>query len=854
MHARAKLKYGAASALILGWALGQPAFAQTADAAAAAQQANAAGANEPGAGTSTLGEVVVTARRRAESLQEVPATVNAVTSETIQKLNLLDFKEIQSVTPGLELSGGNEGFDATVSLRGVTVDPQSSAQPVAQFYVNEVVVEPNAVFQSMFDVGQIEVLRGPQGTLRGRSAPAGAITVSTRRPDVRDFGGFVDLTGGSHEAFNVTGALNLPIIKDMLAVRFAGVVDDNELGGVRSLNSSLEPYKRTEGFRTSVLFEPTENLDVQLMYQGMKANSRVFPQVAGAGAPGPGPDNALAPVLADLSCIPPRPCLLLPQAPLAGYNGPAIRAGDRLAVSEGATTSSQRFHLVTANVDWRFAGQKLSYVGGWQQQKFETLIPQDAFNQFAGEFFSDVRTNKRETIHELRLASEEPIFGMFDYTVGAFYSRFHSTVNGDQPTLLTISNPFATTPAPGGFFIPRPTLINPGRLANVVISLHPRSKELSYFGTLTTHIGDRTELTLGARHIHVEQSFAGPYGVAGEGSSTCIDFPLPPTLVPDFCFANAAPTSAIKNNEWVWNASLSHRFTDQLLAYANVGTSFRPGPFAIVTIPLEFPGFESAADLRFLRPETSRGVEIGVKANFLDNRATLNVAAYRQTYDDYIFLTRPTYRYDAAGQSVGTTEFAANANAVVNGVDVDAAFQVTPNWTIAGAVSWAEGNFDHDEVPCNDSNFDGVPDNGVPTPAGFVGSGVIVARCVSDDAINTAPPWSLSLQSEYVQALSDRIDGFVRGLFTYYPDNPNRSQDITIDSYGILNLYAGLRDADGRWQVTVFAKNATDTGQLLSQGLEPSQNPYFGAGGYRNVTYTPPREFGINVRYALGSS
>lgn len=273
----------------------------------------------------------------------------------------------------------------------------------------------------------------------------------------------------------------------------------------------------------------------------------------------------------------------------------------------------------------------------------------------------------------------------------------------------------------------------------------------------------------------------------------------------------------------------------------------------MITIPLEGPGLESANDLRFLAPETSRGVELGVKANFFDDRATLNVALYRQKYKDHIFLTRPTYRYDVAGGSVGTTEFVANGDAIVKGVDVEAAFQATPDWSISGAFSWTKGNFDDDEVPCNDSNFDGVPDNGVPTAAGFINAGVIVARCLSNESVTTAPRWTLSLQSEYARPISGSVDGFIRGLFTYYPDNPNRSQDIAIDNYDVLNLFAGIRSPDNEWEVTLFAKNATNTSQILSRGLEPSPNAYFGAAGYRNVSYTPRREVGLNVRYAFGS-
>ena len=129
----------------------------------------------------TLGEIVVTARRRAESLQEVPQTVNAVTAETLQKLNIRQFQDIQAVVPGLSLSPTPTGYQNAASLRGVSFDVNTGAQPTVAFYLNDAPVQLSFLFQSMFDVGQVEVLKGPQGTNRGISAPSGAPSEKTSR-------------------------------------------------------------------------------------------------------------------------------------------------------------------------------------------------------------------------------------------------------------------------------------------------------------------------------------------------------------------------------------------------------------------------------------------------------------------------------------------------------------------------------------------------------------------------------------------------------------------------------------------------------------------------------------------------
>ena len=125
-------------------------------------------------------------------------------------------------------------------------------------------------------------------------------------------------------------------------------------------------------------------------------------------------------------------------------------------------------------------------------------------------------------------------------------------------------------------------------------------------------------------------------------------------------------------------------------------------------------------------------------------------------------------------------------------------------------------------------------------------------------AVSMAPNWSANLQSEYSIPLAAGVDLYLRGLYTYYPENKNRSAGFTVDNYGLLNLYAGLRDGDGAWDLSLFARNVLDEGTTLS--MDPDQvesygdiQETFGPSGYYATSYTPRREVGLNVRYAFGS-
>jgi iron complex outermembrane receptor protein len=266
--------------------------------------------------------------------------------------------------------------------------------------------------------------------------------------------------------------------------------------------------------------------------------------------------------------------------------------------------------------------------------------------------------------------------------------------------------------------------------------------------------------------------------------------------------------------------------------------------------------------LTFLKPETSRSYEIGLKSTLMGGRARVDVAVWRQNYRNLIVF-KPNIPYlsnSGAGFSVSTFSFTANADAVVGGVDLDTAFQITPEWTVSAQYSYAGGHLTGgSKLPCNDSNFDGVPDQGQVTEVSQFPAGVLIALCPGG-AVSRNPLWNLSVQSEYARPVADRFDGFLRGLLTYYPQNDRVEPGFTVSNYSLLNLYAGLRSRDGAWEVALFARNALGRNVLLDRGTQFETagplSPFFVAqnvGDYVTATMTPRREVGVNLHYAWGS-
>jgi iron complex outermembrane receptor protein len=841
----------ASSAALATAAAAQPAQAPPAPAAASADD------------QAMLGEIVVTARRRSESLQEVPQTVNAVSADTLQKLNIKQFQDVQNVVPGLSLISNGTGFQASASLRGVTYDVVSTAQPTVALYFNDAPVQATFLFHTLFDIGQVEVLKGPQGTTRGVSAPSGAITITTHKPDLSQYGGYADVTLTDLQGRQAQGAINLPIIKDVLAIRFAAVVDANDFDGVRSIHNDLRPRSMTTATRTSISYEPSDLFNANVTYQHMDQKLTNFQQVSGPGS-GAFPNSA--------GSFP------------ASVN-PPLTPFDRAAVQDAANELKIHFDTVVAQLDSRIFGQHLSYVGSYQSQHL------DSFAEGGGASAGDVGNvlpgvavgqhvhtgydGGYVTSHEFRIASDPAPERFFDYTVGYFYRYQNNTGHVDNP------GPFL----PGAFGPPDQGVnfnaFNPAFQIPIAIDIPGSIQENSLFGNITFHLGENTELSGGIRHIwsivNSTSTLSLENGLvalpaAGFGGN-CAAANLASTY-PGFCDLPLPGGSIISNlhsraseTPNIYNVSLSHHFTRNFLAYVNTGTAFRP-PTASIGIQgqLANPPEPELQTLNFHPSERSRAYEVGFKSTWLGGRARLNAAFYRQRFTNLtIFIPGLVYNNVLPGQTpagafgepgayVPTNfDFTASVDALVQGFDVDAAFQVTQNWNVSAQMSYSDGKVKGSQVPCNVDDAAGNP---------VFNTGNLISLCPGG-SVSRLPFWNATFQSEYTQPVTDQMDGFFRILATYYPQNKNRAEpNFTVPNYSLVNLYLGVRSHDGAWEASLFARNSFNARRALDiSGAETNLTSSLATAfpdlihptGYFQTTLTPRREVGINVHYAWGS-
>lgn len=838
--------------------------------------------------------IIVTARRRDESIQDVPQVVNAVTAESIEKLNIRKFEDVTALVPGYSVNTARGSAGIISEMRGVSFNSNASGgSTTVEYYLNDAVAFGGTVTTALFDVAQIEVLRGPQGTLRGRATPSGSVNITTRAPNLSEVGGYASTTVDDNGGWNVNGAMNIPIVADKLAVRLAGVVTEDEGDQVRALTNSEDPGGESRALRASVRADPFDGvLVLDFKYTNLFRRQKNYAQVESA--------NQAFPTL-------------------FGASPTTIAATDRLGVTGLSANQRIKYEVFNWQAQLNQFGQQLTYVGAVTKGSFRSNDPQDtmgvfatdsgfnynsqaAFQQFAGarsicqigyaatvfapslclplgtlstgsqvNFENLQETFTNNASHELRLQNEERVAGIFDYVIGGF---LYTTESNIPFTARSAFGQGGTTPffAPG--LLPVPTSANIGTLlattpptgTNTVapyiagilttdIYIVNPTREESIFGNLTAHIGERTEISGGLRHIWFENDFS-QFQNQGTGSGA-----TPPAGTA----ATVQPTS--KQSHTIFTGSIKHNFSDDIMVYASVGSSWRPSRVNPSSVNRALATARQLAYLE-IQPETSTSYEAGFKSSLFDRRLRLNVTGFYQKYNNFAYATPTQIAYVNSAGTLARATFVASVPADVKGVEADFSLDVTPNWNIGGVLSFVDGKIKNGVVPCQDANpNDGIADGTSATTAQIIAADPTdrIGSCAISQRSSSLPRWSGTITSEYSQPLNDNMNGYLRGLFSWKGDaigDPANPYD-SVNAFGLLNMFLGLRDADGSWDISLYGKNITNTFRVLTRtpgALATVGQPttIYGTNStastnYFGITATPPREFGINVRFAFGS-
>ena len=803
---------------------------------ALAEQPEGAG-NSPALEQPALEEIVVTAQKRAERLLDVPMTVDALQGEQLQNLAIYDFQQLSQLSPGLVISN-ESSRNQTIQVRGISFQQYSGASPGVTVYWNEVEVSPTTALRPMFDVSQVEVLRGAQGTLRGDTSPAGQITITTRRPALDTFGFDVQQNVGNLSQLNTQGGVSIPIVTGVLGLRLAGLYDRNDEDGVVNITNGRHNRAQTRAGRATLEFKPLDSLDALLVYQHENADAVTYAPTAGPG------NSATFPLTPD---------------------GPALRASDEKATTPGPDDFHHELDETALSVRWDLGGYRVNYVGSYWDVSdpsdfsfdVNNAVPNPPASAFTGTYPGLAqrlsRNTQRQYTSELRFESTQGKF--WNFMFGAYYAHLNVSTEVFQG-----SDGGDTTTTPGA------VLDSPGpAVAHVVVPETVTTKALFTDQRFKLTENDLVDVGLRYTRYPVSRDSTIFLGLTPAGLGVPAAFlPFACGFVPGATvgggYCNLAPVKAVPASEAHTNQtgrsgslSYSHHFNADTMAYLSYARSYRPGGPVIgltANLPIQFLTFQ---------PETSDSYEIGLKTNLFDDRLQLFADVFHQKYKNFIGTAQGTiYTQNpsptGAPICTGGTGSGCNAGFTTNGPAETTGFEVTLRTKFTDHLytqlnlAYADAHYSNADLYCNDFNNTGVP-NASGTPS--VQPNKYVSTCRTSQSLSpTVGPWQFSANGEYSHALTSTVDGYLRGLVSFSSSAPgDPGAGLAIPATTTVNGFLGVRGSQGLhgWEGFLYVRNMFD-----SRYFRTSTNDQVVLGvptGYHNVFSTQPRQYGLTVSY-----
>ena len=768
---------------------------------ALAQAAAVAASPASSADNGEIARVIITAQKRKEDIREVPVSVSVMSSEQLKASQVNTVEDLTRNIPNISFSSQAGPGLGTVEIRGVSSQAGSATVAV---YLDDVSLTTRNLYSQgtaeprFFDIDSVEVLRGPQGTLYGASSLGGTIKFVSKQPDLKSFGGSATLTasGTQHGGTNwqEEGVLNVPVIKDRLAIRI-GLQSGHDSGYIdqvdpttharisRGINSAdwnvaklsakavIEP-----GWTISpaLFIQQVNTDDIDAAYLTDQSGSALASFQTSKKVSEPGRDRLAIPSLT----INGETKIGTLTAVLSGYQRRFNRIQDGTSINDPsfAVLNPDAYPGLVDDIDALTSAVQLS--NKIDQTSLEVrfsskdYVPNggNPFTWIAGMYVSDAST---------QVYDNEPVFG-----INAVFAK-HG-FNGEDPGLLD-----------GGF---------PGDFtgdSSYYSARHYHDKQASVFGEFTYHPTDKLAATVGLRFLDASQHFTrqGAFYYAGPGDHNALIDSKATATTPSFKLSwTVDPTTSL---------------------YANVSKGFRlgganrPVPDTVLVEQaihdLGLPSFPAAS----YAPDSLWNYEIGSKSSLWGNRVTLNMSAFLLKWKNIqqnITLGGSGFDYEAN-----------TGKAKSYGLEAELRARATENLTLMASAGYTHATFSQDIFQL------GTDDNG-----NF--------NVRKGDSVQGVPRGNLSLAFDYHWALTGDANAFVRGngqwtgkshgsLFRDDPDY-NRPSYFTADASTGVNF--------DKWEFTLFAKNVTNTHVAIQHPNIQNVNEAY---------YLRPRTIGVSGNY-----
>ncbi|MGH6631954.1 MAG: TonB-dependent receptor, partial [Sphingopyxis sp.] len=580
-----------------------PAFAAetTADdtGTAAEEEGESAAVTAASAASYDGAEIIVSARRRDESAQDVPIALSVVGAAQLEATGNYTLTQIQQIVPSLQVFSFNPR-NTNINIRGLGSNvalTNDGLENGVGFYVDNVYF--GRVGQSQFDLvdlQQIEVLRGPQGTLFGKNTTSGAINITSRKPSFDpEFSG--EASVGDYGYYQLRGSASGALIDDLLAVRISGSVTERRGFLYNDTQNERAQDYSNWSVRGQLLFTPTPDLEVRIIgdFARQKQNHvlNIFADYFGTYDNGAAIPNSFAER----------------AARFPGYSFPTIDPFARRGEADSHYQSNMDGYGVSGQVDWDIGAAKLTSISAYRWWDWNPANDGDS-TSLPVIVKAQQANRQRQFSQELRLASDTD--GPIDYVVGAYY--FWQVIRGKGASAYgpaaALWNRPATSPIPLAAW---EAALN-GFEANSTSD--PRTKSYALFGQLDWKFTDRLTLTAGLRYTHETKSGSfTQFHVAGTDLST-----LPAGLAAQAAALRAQfnpvtnYSTGFKDNSISGLATLSWQFSDDALAYATWSRGNKSGGLNLTNLPA---GIDPD-----VAPEKVDSYELGIQSEWFDKAVT----------------------------------------------------------------------------------------------------------------------------------------------------------------------------------------------------------------------------------------
>jgi len=749
-------------------------------------------------------EITVTgARRREESVQEVPIPVSVVDGELITEAGAFNVNRIKELIPSVQLYSSNPR-NTGVNIRGLGSPfglTNDGIEPGVGYYVDGVLyARPAATTLDFIDVERVEVLRGPQGTLFGKNTTAGAILVTTRKPSFTPEYDF-ELGYGDENFVQAKGSVSGPLGENVAGrLSFSSTQRDGLFYNVATQESVNDLDNL--GLRTQLLVTPNERIDITFALDYTKqepnGNAQVF---AGVVPTQRSAYRQFETIIADL-----------------GYQPPSRNPFDRLIDHDTPWRSGNELGGASVNFDVELGPGTLTSTTAWRYWDWDPSNDRDYLGLPVGTLSQAPSTHDQMT-QEIRWAGDvservSGVFGLFAFDQKLNSNPVHTEQAGAALYRFLWTAP--NTPAAA-----TPQLFD-GYTSEITSELNTVSAAL--FGQIDWAITERLHLLPGLRFNYDQKDADFVRRVSGG--------PANPTAAEReqllSVYRPQAFTADVNDSNVSGQITLQLAATDRINTYATYATSFKSIGVNLGGLPLDANNntiLESAE----VKPEDVSHVEIGFKISPTPG-STANFTFFDTHVEDFQTQVNNTQFGVARG-------YLANADKVrVSGAEFDGNVNLGAAFALRGSVTYTDAKY--------------VSFTDAPPP--LEGTGGPAAVDASGGRLPGISDWAASLGTEYrTQIGAFGGSELFTGVDVYYRDDfsssPTPSQYLNVDGYSLVNFRLGFRANDAAWSGYLWARNVLDEEYFEQLLAAPAGN---GAGHYGAVL-GDPRAYGVTVRFSF---